>query len=149
MTRADPPPRYGNFHFFFWTLPLIDLFFFASESIPKNSESLFFASFPSVLKTEGFSLFLVAIISNKIFFIKVFGHLFGQTFPPLKTILWPPTSSPMVPQKWGFEPQPDFSIFLCVSCQLIVSVDPIHFFCKKYLEICCTAFYISDIELRI
>ena len=33
---------------------LIDLFFLALESIPKNFENLFFASFPSVLRREGF-----------------------------------------------------------------------------------------------
>ena len=61
---------------------LIDLFFFALESIPKNFESLFFASFPSVLKTEGFSLFLVAIIFNKISLSKFLVSYLAKPSPP-------------------------------------------------------------------
>ena len=50
---------------------LIDLFFLALESIPKNFESLFFASFPSVLRRKGFiernySLFLPVLNSDKV-----------------------------------------------------------------------------------
>ena len=54
---------------------LIDLFFFALESIPKNFESLFFASCTSVLRREGFiernySLFLPVLNSDKVLIAK-------------------------------------------------------------------------------
>ena len=84
------------------------------------------------------------------FFYQSFGSLIWPNLPHPSKPFYDHTSAPMVPQKWGFEPQPsDLSFFLCVSCQIIVCVDPNHFFCEEYLEICCRAFYLIYIELRI